>query len=488
MKVRYIALAALAAAAGSAHALTPAQIDAARTAGTLKEVYVAGASAQRLFVAAWFQQQCKPATFDVFFNGTGPAPVGSSHRAYSCELKKTVGNWPTGTKVLFVKRDAGGSGQGVNPVATATPQDQMVVDGTCTATGNPSPSSDIVLPSFACAGVASRLADAGVSDVEPALFQKAANLLAPNVAVDTKSLDSKAFNQTIMGVAVNKKLYRALQEAQGFIPAGGALDEASNKVPTLSRTFVTAALSGNLSGSTADKRGWNLVIPASVDAGVLSKQVNVCRRVIGSGTQAAFNVEFLNAGCATGTSAHAPIGQVVGNANSTVLTSPALAENGTVAWNFGSGAGNVETCMGTTVENLGGTAYAIGTLSRENSPLPTGLGIDRGYRFVRLDGQSPARDNAKVGDYNFVYAATMQWNKNTLTDLDVKQFLINLRANGGKASSLNVADIDTQQGLLAAPSTYSGAYEDLTDPVTLKFASRMDRNTAASCSPIRIVK
>ena len=108
MKVRYIALAALAAAAGSAHALTPAQIDAARTAGTLKEVYVAGASAQRLFLGAWFQQQCKPATFDVFFNGTGPAPVGSSHRAYSCELKKTVGNWATGTPVLFVKRDAGG--------------------------------------------------------------------------------------------------------------------------------------------------------------------------------------------------------------------------------------------------------------------------------------------------------------------------------------------------------------------------------------------
>lgn len=488
MKIRNIALAALAVAAGSAHALTPAQIDAARTAGTLKEVYVAGASAQRLFVAAWFQQQCKPTTFDVFFNGTGPAPVGSSHRAYSCELKKTVGNWPTGTKVLFVKRDAGGSGQGVNPVATGTAQDQMVVDGSCTATGNPTPATDILLPSFACAGVAPRLADAGVSDVEPALFQKAVNLLAPNVAVDTKTLDSKAFNQTIMGVAVNKKLYRALQEAQGFIPPGGALDDAANKVPTLSRTFVTSALSGNLSGSTADKRGWNLVVPASVDAGVLSKQVNVCRRVIGSGTQASFNVEFLNAGCGTGTAVHTPVGQTVGTANSTVIASPALAENGTLAWNLGSGAGNVETCMGTTVENLGGTAYAIGILSRENTPLPTGLGIDKGYRFVRLDGQSPARDNAKVGDYNFVYAATMQWNKNTLTDLDVKQFLINLRANGGKASSLNVADIDTQQGILAAPSTYSGAYEDLTDPVTLKFASRMDRNTAASCSPIRMVK
>jgi hypothetical protein len=113
---------------------------------------------------------------------------------------------------------------------------------------------------------------------------------------------------------------------------------ASNKQPTLDTHIRVLAHVGLLSGSTADKRGWNLVIPASVDAGVLSKQVNVCRRVIGSGTQAAFNVEFLNAGCATGTSAHAPIGQVVGNANSTVLTSPALAENGTVAWNFGSGA------------------------------------------------------------------------------------------------------------------------------------------------------
>lgn len=488
MKVRYIALAALAAAAGSAHALTPAQIDAYRTAGTLKEVYVAGASAQRLFIGAWFQQQCKPATFDVFFNGTGPAPVGTSHRAYSCDLAKKSGNWPANTHLLLVKRDAGGSVQGVNPVATGTAQDMMVVDGTCTATGNPSPATDILVPSFACASVAPRLADAGVSDVEPALFQKPEQLLAPAVKVDTTSLDSKAFNQTIMGVAVNKKLYRALQEAQGKIPAGGTLDDDPAKQPTLDSVFVSAALSGGLSGSTAAKLGWNLVVPASVDAGVLSKQVNVCRRNIGSGTQASFNAEFLNAGCGTGTAVYAPVGQTVGKDNSTVIASPALAESGTLAWNLGSGAGSVETCLGTTVENLGGTAYAIGMLSRENTPLPTGTTVDKGYRFVKLDNQSPARDNAKVGNYKFVYAATMQWNKTTLTDLDVKQFLINLRANGGKATSLNIADVDTQQGVLALPSTYAGAYEDLTDPVTLKFASRMDRNTAASCSPMRFVK
>lgn len=487
MKIRLIALAALA-AAGSAHALTPAQIDAARQAGTLKEVYIAGASAQRLFIGAWFQSNCNPSSFDVFFNGTGSAPAGNNHRAYSCNLKKKVGNWAVGTPVLLVKRDQGGSFQGVNPIATGTPQDMMVVDGTCTATGNPSPSADILLPSFACNNVAARLADAGLSDVEPALFQKPVNLPAPQTAVKTSTLDSKAFNQTIMGVAVNKKLYRALQEAQGLIPPGGALDDNPAKMPTLSRAFVSAALSGELSGSTADKRGWNLVVPQSVDANVLNKQVNVCRRNIGSGTQASFNVEFLNAGCGAGSAVYTPVGQTVGASNSTPLTSPALAENGTLAWNLGSGSGNVETCLGTTVENLGGTAYAIGILSRENTPLPTGLGTDKGYRFVKLDGQSPSRDNAKVGNYKFVYDATMQWHKTLLTDADVKQFLITLRSNGGKAAQLNIADVDTQQGVMALPSTYSGAYDDITDPVTLKFASRIDRNTAASCSPMRMVK
>lgn len=487
MKVRLIALAALA-AAGSAQALTPAQIDAARSAGTLKEVYIAGASAQRLFLGAWFQQNCKPATFDVFFNGTGAAPSGSSHRAYSCNLKKKVGNWGVDTPVLMVKRDAGGSVQGVNPVATGTAQDVMLVNSSCTATGNPSPATDILLPSYACASVTSRVVDAGLSDLEPAILQKPVNLLAPATAVSVSSLDSKTVNQTIMGIAVNKKAYRALQEAQGLIPAGGSLDESAAKQPSLSRSFVAAALSGQLSGSTADKRGWNLVIPASVDSAVLTKQVNVCRRNIGSGTQAAANVEFLNNGCGTGSAAYAPVGQTVGSDNSTVVTSPALATTGTLAWNLGSGSGNVETCLGTTVEGLAGDAYAIGLLSRENTPTPTGTTTDKGYRFVKLDGVAPTRDNAKSGAYTYVYNATMQWNKTLLTDADVKAFVTAIRANAGKAAQLNVADVDTQQGVMAPPSTVTTAYDDITDAVTLKFLSRMDRNSAASCSPMRMVK
>jgi hypothetical protein len=489
MQARLIAVAAALAACGAAHALTPAQITAARTAGTLKEVYIAGASAQRLFLGAWMQAQCKATTFDVFFNGTGAAPTGSNHRAYSCQLSKQVGNWAAGTNVLLVKRDQGGSTQGVNPIATGTAQDMMVVDSTCTATGNSSPAADILVPSYACPSTAARLADAGVSDVEPSLLQHPSNLLSPAVAVDTSTLDYAAFNLTLMGVAVNKKLYRALQEAQGLISAGAALDDDAAKQPSLNRAFVASVLSGTASGSSTNRRGWNVVIPTSVDSAVESKQINICRRNIGSGTQAASNIYFLEQGCAkTGTGNFPVTGQTVGAANSTVTTSPALAETGTLAWNLGSSAGAVETCLGTTVEGLAGTAYGIGVISRENNPTPSGTTTDKGYRFVKLNGVAPLRDNGKAGAYDFMYAATMQWSKTTLTDANVKAFLTNLRTNGGRAASLNVADVDTQQGVLALPSTYGTAYAAITDAVTLKFASRVARNAVNSCAPLVSVK
>jgi hypothetical protein len=480
MKFRFTAVAALV-AASSSHALTPAQIDAARASGTLNEVYVAGASSQRLSIGAWFQAQCNPSTFDVFFDGEGARPPGNNHRAYSCNLKKKVGNWVAGTPVLLVKRDQGGSFQGVNPVAAGTAQDIMVVDGTCTPTGEASPTTDILVPTFACSNVDERVVDAGVSDVEPALFQKPAHLPAPRTAVDLRPLDAKAMYQTILGVAVNKKLYRALQAEQGL-----AQDDAVANMPSLPRTFIATALSGHLAGGEADKRGWNLVLPS--EAGAAQKQVHVCRPAIGA--EAGYSVDFLNAGCGVGPAAgYTPIGQIAGPGNSTPLapaTSP--AETGTLWWNLGSGSGDVEICLGATVEGLAGNAYAIGFLSRENSPRPLGFGTDRGYRFVAVDRQSPIRDNARWGRYGLIFGATMQWHKLLLTDVDIKSFLVTLRANIGKAAQLDVVDVDVQQGVLTEPQSYSGPYDDLTDPVTLKFASRVARNTAGSCSPLRMVK
>lgn len=482
MKLQLIAAAALM-ACGAAQALTPSQIVTARNNGSLEEVYLAGASAQRLFIGAWFQEQCTPNSFDVFFNGSGAAPSGSSYRAYSCNLKKKVGNWASGTPVLLVKRDTGGSFEGVNPIALGQPQTNMVVDNTCTATANPRPATDITLPTFGCPGTDNFVSDAGVSDVEPVLFQRPVNLPDGQAALTTAQLNKlniRTINQTIFGVIVNKKAYAALQQTQGL---------SASEQPSLPFTFVAAAFSGSAEGGPA-KRGWNVVIDSSVDPQVQGKQVNVCRRTVGSGTQATSNVFFLNNPGAGATIGYTPFGQALNGPKTASVGANVgtIQATGTRAVQLGAGTSNVETCVGTTAENAPGDAYAIGYLSRENSPLPTGLGIDKGYRFVKLDGQTPVRDVAKQGNYPVVFNATMQWNTDTLNNADQLAFVTALRSNAGRAASLDVADVDTQQGVLAAPSTYSGAWEDITDPVTRKFASRVDRLTNNSNSTLRIVK
>jgi hypothetical protein len=478
----------------AAHALTPTEIDNLRGNG-LKEINLAGSSSQRLFVAAWFQQQCKASTFDVFFNGTGDAPSGSGYRAYSCRLQKPVGNFAIDTPVLLVKRDTGGSFEGVNPIALAAPQTHMLVDGSCTATANPSPATDILAPSFACPSTQNVISDAGLSDVEPVLMQDPINLPSPAMPLKTwqlNLLDIKTVVQAIYGVVVNKKAYLSLQKSQGLVPLTATqIDESLANTPTLQQTFVTAALLGGLSGSTADKLGWNREIDATVDPGVLSRQINICRGTVGgSGAQPVVGVFAANNGQNAPRSL--PFGQTL-NAQGTASIGAnvgTLQATGTLAVQLGSGATNVEACLGTTIENAAGTAYGLGVLARENAPLSqSGALPDKGYRFVRLDGVLPNRDVAKIGRYPLVFNATMQWNEDTITNgSDKEAFLNSLRSNAGKPASLNGADLDTQQGSMSPPSTYSGPYDDLTDPLVLKFSSRVDRLNNNSRTALRIVK
>jgi hypothetical protein len=482
MKLSLVTTAALM-ACGAAQALTPAEIDNLRGNG-LKEINLAGASAQRLFIAAWFQQQCKPSTFDVFFNGTASSPSGSSYRAYSCRLSRAVGNFDANTPVLLVKRDTGGSFEGVNPIALADRQTNMLVsNASCDAVpGNSSPATDILVPSFACSGTQSIVSDAGFSDVEPALFQRPVNLPAGQSPLNKNQLarlDIKTVNQTVFGVAVNLGLYRDLQADQDLPPN----DDDANR-PTLRSTWVAAALQGQAEGG-AKKTGWNVVFTETSPGG---KQVNVCRRVVGSGTQAVSNTYFVSIDYEPLLTNYQVFGQTY-NQNKTASTGGnvrTIQENGTNAVQLGSGSSNVETCLGTTVENANG--YGLGVLSRENNPKPAGL-PDKKYRFVRLNGDQPNRDGAKIGNYDFVFNATMQWNTDTIANgSDKEAFLNSLRNNAGRPASLNGADPDTQQGVLSPPSTYSGAYEDLAGTVNLKFSSRVDRINNNSGTALRIVK
>ncbi len=525
MKIRLVAAACALAAMGSAHALTPAQIDAARTAGTLKEIFISGASALRISFGAYVQEICSPATFDVFYddagtvgNGVAETADGLNHRAYSCNLAVNTGNFAAGTPILVYKRDQGGSGQGVTPIlAPAAIARLNVASANCVANAaNASPAEDVQSPTYLCAGTSNVIPDGGISDVEPALLQANVNLqTGQTAAAIPATVNAGSLVQGIFGVAVNLKAYRALQEAQGIIPPGGALldvpaDQSTwteatlATIPSLPLNWVRGAHVGTVTGGATALRGWDAVIPTSVDSRVVGKTINVCRRVEGSGTQATSNAFLALNPCQTGyNAALSPSGF-----NQPAATPAIAGVSGTlgvrvsaVAVSENTSAGNVENCIGgleTAVNPNDATdniAYGLGWLGRETNPRANvnGVVIEKGFRFVKLDGMAPVRSEAKAGRYPAVYEATMQWNTASpaLTGADSADriaFLNALRNSVGRSSALAALDVDTQQGVMAPPTTYTGPYASLTNPAEVAFGSRVSRANNNSCTPLRIVK
>jgi hypothetical protein len=446
MQFRLIALAAAAIASQSAFALNPAAVDAARTAGTLKEVVIHGASAQTNLVAGYMGSICAPGTLDTYQSA---ANAGKDYKAYACLLGATItGGWTANTPLLVIKRDAGGSIYGVNPIARQWQENTMVVDGSCTGTASP----------YSCAGVVLRQAIAGISDVEPALFNKtiingtaaAAYFNLPNgtLALDDNGnawapglttaeiagLDAATANQTIFGVAVNGDLRNALQAAQGLTVGSTAAAD----VPSMPRAFYAAAVAGFIKAGDAKLPGWDAVTGVPSDN---SKPVNICRRANGSGTQASSNLFFLEAGNMASTTLGA-LYPIEGNAT-------AVNQNAALNVIENSSTGNAITCLATTPVG----SYSMGIISFEN--IASG-----NYSFVKLDGQAPSQAAARVGAYPYLYSATMQWKKAAPGNPDAatKAFLVKMRSNLGTPSNIAaLTSAAAKQGVLASPSSYTGS-------------------------------
>jgi len=168
------------------------------------------------------------------------------------------------------------------------------------------------------------------------------------------------------------------------------------------------------------------------------------------------------------------------------------ATGGTYVVNEGAGTGNVETCIGSTVENIAG-AYAIGVLGRENNPLANGG--DKKYRYVKLDGAQPLRYDASTGrgaifgDYDFVYESTLQYNTtNPNLNADKIAFIAAIRSGAPKPASLAKADVDTQQGVMAPSSTWAPAQYAALPAADKPFASRVARLAGDSCSVLKLTR
>jgi hypothetical protein len=373
------------------------------------EIFMSGATAQDLNLRQLFSELCVAGTLDVYLDKANPASPGAAHTALFCQIDsaKVTGLSVNNPRVLFHKRSAGGSAQGVNPVLDEQAIDAMAINnGNCekdAASGNwlcrISQPGDLV----------KKVSDAGVADVNPELF-RGINTPDGSAPVDpakaAQRLDVVSGGGLVFGTPVTKSLRDALQRAQ--IDMGTLDQDCEGKddercMPSLSKHQIASLLTGNIGkwsaikvvGKDGQPKG---ALTDYAQGSITDDKVYICRRVNGSGTQATINAKLLNAPCTDGAVSPA--------STSNPLAGPVVVLN--------PGSGNVDTCLddfnqGTNNSNAnaaGAKAWAIGVQSTERN-----ADIKRNYRFIKTDGVAPTLANTASGLYMNWVEITYQWRK-----------------------------------------------------------------------------
>lgn len=386
MKRTLISAASIMLLAGAAQA---APLTATQAAAAQYKLYIAGSSAVKNLIEGMVSQNCDSSGMSIWRSKKGQAWAGSSsadssdgssHNIYACTLAS--GNdfgLAAGSTVLVVKRDAGGSAQGVFPIAKNLAQLMMNI-ATCDANANTvTPASG---PAYGvCTGEVSVKADMGISDVEPTIFNASFNKASAFAAYSVANSDFLAaptvFAQAVMGLVVNGKLYSDLQADQGLT--------ASNGVPSIAAPSFFSMMNSNYDTSQA----WNPLFssPTSAAATLINTHVNVAFRGVGSGTRTSAGLYFNNY----------PTGKVANDfAGQTSPTTFSNAADGGISILNASSSGNVISA----VDGCGAATYCMGILGLEQNL------SGKDVKFVKVDGNSPA--NARLGQYGVVYESTYQ--------------------------------------------------------------------------------
>ncbi|QSA97268.1 hypothetical protein [Methylococcus sp. EFPC2] len=338
----------------------------------------------------------------VLQSGNSTASLGN-YWGIACDA--TAASGVTG-KVLFLKRSAGGSGVGVAPVNNSTPI-QFVDRASCT---DADANGVYTCPTLTVGDVP----NGGVSDVAPVAFEAAIN--GGNGANLTGNLTAKEFAAQVFGIVVNTSFRNALQAAQFGSAHACVGSETEACMPSLSKQEINSIFSAGTTLTSwgsfrvnrdglAGTNGESLTASPSTAAyrtAPFDTKLHICRRVVGSGTQAQFNANFLD-NPSKGGSALTPYSQ--GDTN--FLTGP-------IVWN-GSGSGDVETCLeaydsGTTKTITSATGSTqINPASGETGPTKAwAIGIQgteknntlaKAYRFIKIDGVAPTLQNVWNGKY-----------------------------------------------------------------------------------------
>jgi hypothetical protein len=402
MKLKQIAIlvAGLVATSAAYAGVTPAQIDAARLAGTLDQAFITGASAPSKtiyegFVGSGTAVGCDPGTQSIFTSQTGtnvvPGGLGNV-LGYACTR---------GTRTLAVYHSiAGGSLTAYTPHTINAQIERLRFLGQACATGplnyvdttNANNNATVYKGCTALTGLAAATEAnggpnkpaGGYSDVEARLFPS--SIGGGNVSAFGTEAD--AYLGQAFGIVVSTNLYRALQTAQGVTAAQITADTAFD--PALAPNITKAQYASIIAQQAGSvyQTDWSPLL-GTAGAG---KKVVLARRVATSGTQASSNAFFLSNNCAAAVNGSlVPAGVADSVANQFEVT-----ENSTT--------GNVKTTI-TSANNAGN--FAIGVVSVENDWRIDAATANQ-YRFVKIDGTHPeagdvanGRNTAVNGQYAF---------------------------------------------------------------------------------------
>lgn len=403
-------------------------------------VNISGASAQQLTMGNILTSFCN-ADLHTYLDKPASGSAGSAYRSYFCTMNGDAPASIAGKKVLFNTRAKGGSVWGVVPVGKNWNVQYLNIayngGSHCTATTADTYECTYTSPSTALAsGECPRdsadysaqdretmcaKSDGGVSDLEPAMFVDTNLPSGWNALTGTElaGLTVKSQYGVIFGVAVTNDVYAALQNRQGLLPT---------EVPSLTKAELAAIFSGKIkswkeldNALTSSPNKEAAPISGSPTVGLMS----VCRRVNGSGTQAAQNAFFFNMPCAGG----------FGVAD-TMVAGPATTTTYRVVEN--SSAGNVDDCLNNSVDGkLSGSTLkfgGIGFMAIERLP----SGTDK-WKYIKIDGIEATVDNTISTAYDHVYEQTLQWPTSVSGEkLDALEMLL---AASGDPAVLNASGV-----------------------------------------------
>jgi hypothetical protein len=380
------------------------------------DLFVAGSSAQDNALQRLFRLICETNTLDVY------RADGGNVRLFFCRTKSGTEALPgaaAGQKVAFHKSSIGGSGGGVGPLIQRTPVNFFNVldirpqfDARCPPEKrmqHPAEGAMTAYTEYECTNPTPdhEIPDAGISDVEPRFFLNLYHL-APE-AVDVLSVHNA--NAFIFGVPVSVGLRDALQAAR--FPKDDACNPASSRyaelvefnhgtrikrgetescMPSLTRPQIAGIFAGVITdwGQIVNQKGYALAAKDPRTGQIASppgvrppsdERVYVCRRVNTSGTQAAFEMFFLNQRCTQGV--------------------PPFVESGTSVFQ-GSVTSDVQSCL-TQLDQR--NVWAVGILTTESVE---SVKDDR-WRFIKMDGVAPTLLNTFNGRWPFFVEQSYQW-------------------------------------------------------------------------------